>query len=117
MAPTDPPLGTVVEIPAGRGVVRFCGSTSFAPGKWIGIELDEPTGKNDGTVQGIRYFTCKLPHGMFVRPSQVRVIVALPEPTPAAAPVSVVKRAAQMPRAQYVPSHPFLDKLQGTNVP
>lgn len=24
-------------------------------------------GKNDGMVQGIRYFTCKPKHGMFVR--------------------------------------------------
>jgi dynactin 1 len=91
MAPTDPSLGAVVEIPAGRGVVRFCGSTSFSAGKWIGIELDEPIGKNDGTVQGVRYFTCKMPYGVFVRPSQVKVIVALPEPTPVPPPVSVVK--------------------------
>ena len=58
--PTDPPLGSIVEIPAGRGTVRFCGVTSFSPGKWIGIELDEPKGKNDGNVQGVKYFTCKM---------------------------------------------------------
>lgn len=80
MAPTDPPLGAVVEIPAGRGTVRFCGSTSFSAGKWIGIELEESAGKNDGTVQGVRYFTCKMSHGVFVRPSQVKVIL---EPAPA----------------------------------
>lgn len=86
MAPTDPPLGAIVEIPVGRGTVRFCGSTSFAGGKWVGIELDEPTGKNDGTVMGVRYFTCKLPHGVFVRPSQVKVLDSAPEPAPAPAP-------------------------------
>ncbi|EKM61655.1 uncharacterized protein PHACADRAFT_112443 [Phanerochaete carnosa HHB-10118-sp] len=83
MAPTDPPIGAVVEIPAGRGFVRFCGPTSFSAGKWVGVELEEPTGKNDGTVQGVRYFTCKILHGMFVRPSQVKAILSVPEPTPA----------------------------------
>lgn len=36
-------------------------------GVWVGIELDTPTGKNDGTVQGNTYFTCKPKHGIFVR--------------------------------------------------
>lgn len=36
-------------------------------GVWAGIELDTPTGKNDGTVQGIQYFVCKPKHGIFVR--------------------------------------------------
>lgn len=36
-------------------------------GTWIGIELDTPTGKNDGTVQDIQYFSCKQKHGIFVR--------------------------------------------------
>lgn len=36
-------------------------------GTWIGIELDTPTGKNDGTVQNIQYFSCKPKHGIFVR--------------------------------------------------
>ena len=38
-----------------EGIVRFCGETKFAPGPWIGVELQEPTGKNNGTVQGIEY--------------------------------------------------------------
>lgn len=36
-------------------------------GTWIGVELDTPMGKNDGTVQNITYFTCKPKHGIFVR--------------------------------------------------
>ncbi|XP_017958971.1 kinesin-like protein KIF13A isoform X4 [Drosophila navojoa] len=49
------------------GVISFVGTTHFQPGAWIGVELDTPTGKNDGTVQGIQYFQCKPKHGIFVR--------------------------------------------------
>ncbi|XP_030756486.1 kinesin-like protein KIF13A isoform X3 [Sitophilus oryzae] len=49
------------------GVVAYIGETEFAPGTWIGVELDAPKGKNDGSVNGSRYFTCKPKHGMFVR--------------------------------------------------
>jgi len=74
MAQPEPFLGALVEIPAGRGVVRFCGATSFSQGRWVGIELPEPKGKNDGTVMGVTYFNCKPNHGVFVRPSQVKVV-------------------------------------------
>ncbi|KAL1950983.1 hypothetical protein VTO73DRAFT_132 [Trametes versicolor] len=77
--PLEPVLGALVEVPAGRGTVRFAGATSFSAGKWIGIELFDGHGKNDGTVQGVKYFSCKPNYGVFVRPSQVKVI-APPEP-------------------------------------
>ncbi|KAI0658356.1 dynactin [Cubamyces menziesii] len=86
MPPTDPPLGALVEVPAGRGIVRFAGATSFSAGKWIGIELYEPNGKNDGSVQGVKYFNCRPNYGVFVRPSQVKLISAEPEPAPAPPP-------------------------------
>lgn len=51
--------------------VRFLGETSFAPGLWVGVELDDPLGTNDGKVQGIRYFSTKASHGLFSRPERV----------------------------------------------
>ena len=44
-------------------------------GKWIGVALDEAKGKNNGTVQGKRYFTCDENHGIFVRQTQVGVVI------------------------------------------
>jgi dynactin 1 len=45
------------------GLVAYVGNTTFAPGKWVGIVLDEAKGKNDGTVQGTSYFQCPDKHG------------------------------------------------------
>ena len=40
-------------------------------GKWIGVVLDSAKGKNNGTVQGKKYFSAPENHGIFVRQSQV----------------------------------------------
>jgi len=55
------------------GTVRFVGHTEFKPGYWVGVELDEPLGRNNGTVQGKAYFDCAHNHGSFVRPDKVVV--------------------------------------------
>uniref|UniRef100_A0A8W8NA20 CAP-Gly domain-containing protein n=1 Tax=Magallana gigas TaxID=29159 RepID=A0A8W8NA20_MAGGI len=49
------------------GVVKFVGNVEFATGPWVGVELDLPEGKNDGSVNGTRYFKCRSRHGIFVR--------------------------------------------------
>ncbi|XP_060790716.1 CAP-Gly domain-containing linker protein 4 isoform X2 [Neoarius graeffei] len=64
----------VLVIGQRTGVVRFCGKTSFAPGIWLGIELDKPSGKNNGSVGGVKYFSCPPKHGVFAPPSRVQRI-------------------------------------------
>lgn len=69
-------VGSVVKVHGMQGTVRFVGSTQFATGKWVGIELDSAEGKNDGSVQGVRYFECKDNYGVFVRASQVKDVLS-----------------------------------------
>ncbi|XP_008397056.1 dynactin subunit 1 isoform X4 [Poecilia reticulata] len=69
-------VGSLVEVigKGQRGTVAYIGNTLFASGKWVGVILDEPKGKNDGTVQGKRYFTCQENYGIFVRQSQIQLV-------------------------------------------
>lgn len=65
-------VGQNVTLEAGNGTIRYYGRTQFAPGVWVGVELTQPVGKNDGSVGGISYFLCPPNHGIFVRESKVR---------------------------------------------
>ncbi|KAJ1993735.1 hypothetical protein H4R33_000527 [Dimargaris cristalligena] len=73
-------IGSRVKFQGHSGTVRFMGPTEFAAGKWIGVELDHPDGKNDGSVNGKTYFQCRPNFGVFVRSSQLRSEASSPMP-------------------------------------
>jgi len=57
-----------------RGTVMFVGDISaLKEGPWVGVKLDEPVGKNDGTVKGERIFECGPAYGTFVRGKNITV--------------------------------------------
>ncbi|KAG9063683.1 hypothetical protein KI688_003794 [Linnemannia hyalina] len=109
-------VGMRVEVSGNLGYVRYVGQTSFSTGRWVGVELDLPRGKNGGVVEGKRYFDCRAMHGVFVRPPQARIIVdgvaptgAQPEPAGRAAsrPSSVSSRSQLSAGSRtLVPSRP-----------
>lgn len=66
-------IGNHVLVHGEIGVIKYVGPVIFADGLWLGIELRSATGKNDGSIQGKRYFTCKAKHGIFVRPKNVTI--------------------------------------------
>lgn len=69
-------LGDRCQVEPGekRGVIKFVGrAEALGPGFWVGIQYDEPLGKHDGMVKGVRYFECPALHGAIVRPDKVKV--------------------------------------------
>ncbi|XP_072170751.1 uncharacterized protein [Diadema setosum] len=73
-------VGQRVETTDGRtGILHFKGKTHFAQGCMCGIELDDPVGKHNGSVDGIHYFDCPQNYGVFVPAHKVH---NLPPPSP-----------------------------------
>ncbi len=57
-----------------EGMVGFLGETQFARGAWAGIILDVPEGKNNGSVNGVQYFSCEPNHGLFTKLNKLELI-------------------------------------------
>ena len=74
-------VGDRCQVAGGRrGEVMFVGLISQLPvGLWVGVKYDEPDGKNDGSVKGVRYFECLDKYGGFVRPDACQCIGNFPK--------------------------------------
>ncbi|KAF9796236.1 hypothetical protein SFRURICE_016159, partial [Spodoptera frugiperda] len=70
------------------GQIAYIGETQFAPGDWAGIVLDEPIGKNDGSVAGVRYFQCPEKRGVFSRLTRLTRIPLVTHAPHDASPIS-----------------------------
>ncbi|TMW55309.1 hypothetical protein Poli38472_013200 [Pythium oligandrum] len=56
------------------GVVKFVGPVHYTKGEFVGVELTDAVGKNDGTIKGVAYFSCPPRHGLMVRPQEIAVV-------------------------------------------
>lgn len=56
-----------------RGTIRFVGKVPEIDQEstWVGVEFDEPVGKNDGSIKGVSYFKAKQNYGSFLKPVQI----------------------------------------------
>ncbi len=63
-----------------EGIARYIGPLHFTDGEWIGLELSEPLGKNNGTVRGETYFVCQENHGIFYKASTDFEVIEEPKP-------------------------------------
>ncbi|KAH8398583.1 hypothetical protein KR222_000506 [Zaprionus bogoriensis] len=64
---------TVPGNPTRRGTVMYNGPLDGKNGIYIGVQYDEPLGKNNGSVDGKVYFVCSPNYGGFVTPLSVEV--------------------------------------------
>ena len=55
------------------GVLQFFGNHKVKNIPRCGVELDQPVGKNNGTVGGHVYFKCADNHGVLVGPRKVKL--------------------------------------------
>lgn len=59
-------VGTTISIKGLKGIIRYVGEYHEKPGIFVGVELEKPKGKNNGTIKGKKYFECPENHGLFV---------------------------------------------------
>ncbi|KAF8706023.1 hypothetical protein RHS03_05195, partial [Rhizoctonia solani] len=71
-----------------EGTLRFMGEIDGKNGLWAGVELAPAfagKGKNDGSVAGVRYFTCAPKCGVFTLPNKLSAPLGRSIPRPSSA--------------------------------
>lgn len=82
-----------------EGTLRYFGPHATKPHLRAGIELDEPLGRNNGTVAGHKYFECEAGYGVLVVAEKVTKLTPEPTTSPSQdiqpAPLATVRKASQ----------------------
>ncbi|XP_077983657.1 uncharacterized protein LOC144438492 isoform X2 [Glandiceps talaboti] len=92
------------------GTLKFKGATQFAKGELNGVELDEPAGKHNGTVDGVQYFQCPAKHGIFVPNHKIQLLSAAQKLKENKAPEECGTSTAGIP-SPVVPKHHKIVKV------
>eukprot|EP01041_Mallomonas_annulata_P007628 gene7628-15615_t len=59
-----------------QGTVAFIGPVHYAEGVYMGVVMDQPLGKNNGTIKGKKYFSCSADKGLMLRADDVTLVAA-----------------------------------------
>lgn len=72
---TEKDIGSFVELTqhSKTGILRYFGKTELGPGDWCGVEVESGHGVCDGSICGVRYFSCRDQCALFVLAHLVRV--------------------------------------------
>jgi len=90
-------VGDRVEIvDKGAGTVRFVGLHHVEGTPRLGVELDAPNGKNNGTIKGYRYFSCQPGHGTLVKPQKATACGSVDAPPTYATAVGVGRQISDV---------------------
>ncbi|ODV97812.1 hypothetical protein PACTADRAFT_31241 [Pachysolen tannophilus NRRL Y-2460] len=71
-------VGQKIKVKGEYGIIRYIGETEFANGEWIGIELIDSIGKNNGSVNDVKYFELEKQdgnnYGIFIRAGACEIV-------------------------------------------
>lgn len=73
---TEKDIGSFVELTqlSKTGILRYFGKTILGPGDWCGVEVESGHGVCDGSISGVRYFSCNDQCALFVLSHLVRKV-------------------------------------------
>lgn len=68
-------IGSYVDLTqhSKTGILRYFGKTVLGPGDWCGVEVESGHGVCDGSICGVRYFSCQDQCALFVLAHLVRL--------------------------------------------